>query len=154
MIAPLRTGLLLALVAGAAACTSRPESPEDEIRALLARAEEAVRERDAGAVKALIADDYGDEEGRDKRMLTGIAAYHFLREGSLHVAARLVQVGFPTPTSARAEVLAAMGRAAIDWKSLPDIDADVYRFDLDLRRDGGVWQVTRASWRPATVGDL
>jgi hypothetical protein len=147
--------IVLAFAAVAAVSCTRPAaSPGDEIRALLARAETAVRERDAGAVKALIADDYADDEGRDKRMLAGLAAHQFVREGSLHVATRLASVSFPASDRARAGVIAAMGRTAIDWKSLPDIDGEVYRFDLELRRGDQGWQVTRAAWKPATVADL
>lgn len=146
--------LLLLTVCASAACTRRTQSPEDEIRAFLARTEKATRDRDAAEVKALIADDYADGEGRDKRALAGLAAFHFMQGGSLHIATRLQSVSFPQRDVASAEVIAAVGRTEIDLRSLPQVDAEVYRFTLDLRRRGGEWQVTRASWRQATVDDL
>lgn len=151
-------GRLFALIAAAlclaSACNRRAPSPEDEIRAFLARAEQAARDRDVGAVKRLIADDYADAEGRDKRTIAGIAAYHFMQGGSLHIATRLHSVTFPQRDVAKAVVIAAVGRTEIDLTSLPQVDADAYRFALDLRRGDDGWQVTSASWREARVDDL
>ena len=150
----MRPAALLLLLLALAACTQARESPEDQLRAFLAQAEKAVEERDAGALKALIADDYRDEEGRDKRALVGYATYQMLREGSLHLSTRLLAAEFPEPRRANAVVLAAMARTRIELFSLPDVDADVYRFTLALRRDDDQWQVARAEWRPATVEDV
>ncbi len=136
------------------ACSRPAVSPEDQIRAVLTRAETAVEERDTAALKALIADGYRDDEGRDKRTLVQYASYQLLREGSLHLSTRLVSVEFTQGRVANAVVIAAMARTRIDLTSLPDIDADVYHFALVFERNEGEWQVARAEWRPATVEDL
>jgi hypothetical protein len=142
------------LVALGASCTRAPENPEDEIRTFLRRAEQAARDKDLAAFKLLIADDYRDAEGRDRRQLVAFVGYQFMREGSVHVAARLKKASFPGADTARVEVLAALGRANFDWTSLLDLDADIHFVDLDLRRDDGEWHATRAAWRPATAEDL
>lgn len=144
----------LLLLAAVAACSRPAASPEDQIRAVLARAESAVEERDTGALGVLIADDYRDGEGRDKRTLLQYAGYQLLREGSLHLSTRLVSVEFSQGRIANAVVIAAMARTRIDLSSLPDFDADLYRFALVFERNQGQWQVARAEWRPATVEDL
>jgi hypothetical protein len=151
----MRTAALLALAALAfTACTRAADDPEAEVRAFLRRAEQAVRDKDLGAIGSMVADDYRDEESRSKRDLVGFVGYQFMRQGSLHVATRLKKATFPAADSAKAQVLAALGRADFDWTKLPDLNADIQFVDLDLRRDDGEWQVTRADWRPATADDL
>lgn len=142
------------LLAAAAACTRSAENPEDEIRAFLRRGEQAVRDKDLGELKSMIAADYRDDEGRGQRELVAFVGYHFMRQGSLHVATRLKKATFPAADTAKAEVLGALGRADFDWSKLVDIDADIHFIELDLRRESGEWQVTRASWRSATADDL
>ena len=136
------------------ACSRQPAKPEDQIREFLARAEKAVHERDLAGVKALIAADYRDAEQRDKPALAGMVAYQFMQQGSLHLSTRLQSVEFPAADTAKAGVIAALGRAHVDLTSLPDLNGDIYFFSLDLRRGDNGWQATRAEWRQATVDDL
>jgi hypothetical protein len=145
---------MVALCLGAAACSRRAASPEDQIRAFLERAESAVREKDVAALGALITDDYRDAENRARRDVLDLARLHFLRAGSLHLATRLDDFEFRSDGTINAEVYAALGRARIDLASLPDLDAELYRFDLVLRRGGDGLQAARAAWRAATIEDL
>jgi len=47
--------------------------------------------------------------------------------------------------------------AATSGGALPDLrslSADVYRFDIRMADEDGVWRVVGADWSPATVKDL
>lgn len=52
-----------------AACSGQPESLETEIRAFVAKAESAAEQRNAGELRALIAEDYLDAQGHDRRTI-------------------------------------------------------------------------------------
>jgi hypothetical protein len=58
--------------------------------------------------------------------------------------------------AARLELIAALAGTTIpDVEALARIDADLYRFELELRLEADDdWRVTRAEWHPASLQDL
>ena len=58
--------LLLVCTVLAVACHARPE-PEEALRQTIAQATEAAEKRDVGALSGLLAADYRDGQGRDRR---------------------------------------------------------------------------------------
>ena len=138
--------MLVALVP-VAGCADR-SAPEEEIRALVDLAEAAAEDRDASALRALVADDYQDPDGRKagdiRNFLRGYLAMH----PSLNLLTRIDSIELEGTEQARVAVTVGMlGRTAGDdagW----DLAGDVYRLDLLLaREDGGDWRVIRASPR-------
>lgn len=147
----------LALALGLAACGAPATTPEDEVRALVAGLARAADARDAGAVLELISDDYADPDGRDKQALHGVVVGTFLRHEALHVLARVKQVELADPPEAASAVAVAAltGAPVEDVGELAGISADVYRFELEARREAdGRWRVASARWRPAQMRDL
>ncbi|MFQ5829689.1 MAG: hypothetical protein ACE5JD_11125 [Candidatus Methylomirabilia bacterium] len=141
---------------GLLACSSEPDSPEGQVRALLDRAEVAAEKKDLGALKPLISDHYTDGLGQNKRGILGILAYHFLRNKSIHLLTRVQSVTLPEPDQAEATVFVAMaGRPIPAVEELAGLRADLYRFDFALAQEGeNNWKVIRAVWRPAEIGDF
>jgi hypothetical protein len=138
----------LVLVLVLAAGCGGDGTPEDEIRALVNEAEAAAEERDAAALRDLVADDYRDPEGRDaddiRTYLHGYIALH----PSLNLITRIDSIKLEGTEQARIAVTVGMlGRTAGDdagW----DLAGDVYRLDLRLaREDGGAWRLVRAGPR-------
>jgi ketosteroid isomerase-like protein len=147
----------LALALCLAACGGSAATPEEEVRALVADFARAADERDAGAALELISDGYADPHGRDKQALHALVVGYFLRHEALHVLARVKQVELAEPPeAARVLAVAALtGAPVADVGELAGISADVYRFELEARREGdGRWRVASARWRPAQMGDL
>lgn len=148
------SSLLLAILLLCSSC-GPAGSPDEEIRRVVAAAEEAAEERKTGGIKELISENYTDDRRRTKPDLVRVAAGYFLRHKRIHLFSRVAEIDFPEPDRALVVVYVAMaGLPVQDAESLFRIDADLYRFDLQLVREDGDWLVTRAGWRPALPEDF
>ena len=138
------------------ACDGGQSTPEDEVRALFREAEAAAETRDVAALRGVIADDYADEEGRDKRAIDGLIRFYMLRHQGIHVLTQVKALTFPEPLKAQAVILVATAGTPIGGaKELERIQADLHRFDVDVVRQGKAgWKVTRAVWRHAAISNF
>jgi hypothetical protein len=142
--------LLLAL-----GCSRGAEGPEAQVRGVLAAVEAAAEARDVGALKKQISESYKDPQGNDRRAVLGIATAHFMRNNSVYILSRVGEVEIAEPGSARVEALVALAGTPIrDAGALPELHADLYRFDVQLRDENGTWRVTSADWQPASAADF
>ena len=149
-------GIALAFVLFAAGCTSAPEDPEAQIRALIEKAEKAAEEKDVGTLKSLISESYTGGDPKDKRALVGMIGYFMLRNSSIHLLTQVSSIEFPEPKHAECTVYVAMaGRAIGGLGDLSDLRADIYRIEFAAAAEGSPdWRVTRAKWKPAGIEDL
>jgi hypothetical protein len=131
-----------------AAC-SGGQSPEDQIREVVAEAEKGAEARDLSEVMALVSERYADTRGQDKAAVRDIVGGYLLVNQSIHLLTRVEDVKFSSDTIATARVTVGMlGRqddAAGDWS----LAADVYEFDLRFVREGDEWRLQSAGWRRA-----
>lgn len=131
-----------------AAC-GEGQSPEDQIREVVAEAEKGAEARDLSDVMALVSERYADTRGQDKAAVRDIVGGYLLVNQSIHLLTRVEDVKFPSDTIATARVTVGMlGRqddAAGDWS----LAADVYEFDLRFVREGDEWRLQSAGWRRA-----
>lgn len=123
-------------------------TPEGEIRALVDQAEAAAEERDASALRALVADDYQDPDGRDADGIRGFLHGYLVMHPSINLITRIDSIELEGTEQARVAVTVGMlGRTAGDdagWA----LAGDVYRLDLRLAREGGGdWRLVRAGPR-------
>ncbi len=138
-----------------AACSRDSGSPEAEIRALVAQAQTAAEERNVGGLRALVAADYADAHGYDRKAVENLIRLHVLRNQSIHLFTRIGDIAFPQTDRATVRVAVAMaGRPVANAGELVGVNADLYRFDLELIRWNGAWQVQRAAWEPARLDDF
>lgn len=149
--------LALGLILLTSACTSAPkESPEDQIRALIAKGEKAAEEKDLGTLKDLLSDTYQDEQGNKKPEIMKILAFHLMRNASVHLLTRVRTIELPAPTNAKATVYVGMAGGKLE--SLDDLlryRADLYRVDFTATAEAPKqWKVTSAKWRPAEMSDF
>lgn len=151
----LRAVVVLGALLGAAACSSKPESPEAQVKAFVERAEKAAAEGDVGALQELVSDAYRGPGGQDKEALGSMLTFHFLRHKRVYTLTRIVDLQLPEPDRARLGLITAAAATPLDGaRTVTDIRGDVFRFDLDLARDDDEWRVTRAAWRRADPADL
>jgi len=120
-------------------------TPEDEIRALIDRAEAAAEARDAGGLRALVADDYRDGDGRGAEDIRRYVQGYLIAHQSIHLITRIDAIEIRGAEVAHAIV--AVGMLGRDSDAAWDLAADIYRFDLRFAREDGEWRVTRADWR-------
>lgn len=144
------------IVLAVAACSRPADSPEAEIRQLVARAQAASEERNVRDLRALIADDYTDAQGRDRKAVESLIRLHVLRHQTVHLFTRIRDIVLTDPDHATVSVAAAMaGRPVASADQLIALNADLYRFDLELvRRGRDDWQVLWATWEQAKLDDF
>ena len=143
-------GLVSALAVLATGCGAG--DPEAEIRALLAAAEEAAEARDVGFFSGVLADGYRDARGNDRdEMLRNLRGY-FIANQRIEILSRIDEIVVEDDGSARAVVHAGMVGRRAGAELIDGIDADLYRFELTLVKDGAEWQVASADFRRA-VGE-
>ena len=143
-------GLVSALAVLAAGCGAA--DPEAEIRALLAAAEEAAEARDVGFFSGVLADGYRDARGNDRdEMLRNLRGY-FIANQRIEILSRVDEIVITGDGTARAVVHAGMVGRRAGAELIDGIDADLYRFELELVDDGDYWKVVRADFRRA-VGE-
>ena len=122
-------------------------APEEEIRALVDVAETAAEERDGSALRALVADDYDDPDGRDAGDIRGFLQGWLIAHPSVNLLTRIDSIELEGKDQARVSVTVGMlGRTAgdeADW----NLAGDVYRLDLRLAREDDEWRVIRAGTR-------
>ncbi len=153
----IRSGVaLLGLVVLAAACSAHePASPEAQLRALFAQAEEAAERKDIAVLRRLLSERYTDALGNDRRAVEGILRVQFVRNQSIHLFTRVATIALPAPGRAQATVYVAMaGWPITKADELVRLRADLYRFVFFLEKEGRDWRVLRAEWRPAELGDF
>lgn len=145
----------LALVLALIGC-SRPSSPEAEVRAMVAKAVTAAEAHNVRDLRGMIADDYRDQRGLDRKAVENLLRLQVLRQQSLYLFARISNIEFPTPERALTSVAVAMaGKPIQDASSLTGLNADLYRFDLEWVRYGqDDWRVQTADWKPARLDDF
>ena len=147
-------GLCLLLLVAIGGCGERA-SPEQQIRALIEKAEQAAESRSSLDLMALVAADYLDADGRDHRQLSELLAIYLYRHRTIHLLVQVQRVELSGDRQARVVVYAAIAGSPIAGISrLRELHADLLRFDLGLRRQQEAWLVEHAAWRPANWQDF
>jgi hypothetical protein len=146
---------MLSVASFTGACSSERDSPEAQVRALLAQGEAAAEKKESGVLRQLISEKYSDGQGQDKKAVEAMLRYYFLRHQSIHLFTRIRQISFPQPDLAQADVMVAMaGQPISDAEELERLRADLHRFEITLARESGEWKVMRAEWRRAEFADF
>ncbi len=139
-------GLITVALATSPACSSRPPDPIEELRVEL---EEAAEARDADRLGERLSEGF-----RGPREMPRAEALATLRRSlAAYESVALEVYGLEVERDgARAEVRCVVefaGRArpigAVAGLLPP---AAVYRFQLEVAEEGGVWRVRRATWQP------
>lgn len=134
-------GALIAI--GLSGCGA-PDSPEVQVRAVIAAAEQAVEARDVSAVMELVSPDYADADGRQAAELSRYLRGYFIANQSIHLLTRIDTLEFPATGVAEAELTVAMVGREAEAESAWDLAADVHAIRLTLMEKGGDWRVTHA----------
>ena len=98
--------VVVSLLLVVSACSSG--SDEDQVRAVIAAAEEAAEARDTSQLMDLVADDYADGRNFDKAQLTQYLRGYFLLHPKIEIVTRIGEIEFETANRARVPVEVAM----------------------------------------------
>ena len=135
-------GLVLAFVVAGSVYFLWPKeklSPEDEIRALVAKAIRSAEKRDASGVTDALADSFrGGGLGKQevKQLLVG----QFFRANAIVVLNPLLEVTVKSPTEGSFKGTFLFGRDG----AVPD--ATRYTIEADVLKGGDGWQLVTATW--------
>ena len=136
------------------ACGGPAQTPEERIRDLVARAEQAAEDHDLSVFKDSVADDYRDSRGYNRQNILRLIQGMLLRNQQIHLLSLVREVQVQQDT-ARARVLVAMaGRPIESAEVLMDLRADLVRFDVEFLREGDEWRVRAVDWGRAEVVDF
>ncbi len=151
----IRSSLILLLTLLLAACSNDgPTSPEDEIRRFIDAGVAAAEDKDTGALKDMVAEDYNDQRNYDKNRLFTMVRGLFFRHKNIYLFHKIRDISITGTGSASAEVFVAMaGRQISDVTSLTSFRASIYRLELELAKDTE-WQVLQARWSRASAQDM
>jgi hypothetical protein len=133
----MKFSLSLILSCAVVACSSAT-SDEQQVRALIASAEEAAEAHDVGDVLDLVGDDYTDAQGDSRDSLQLFLRGYFAAHPKLELVTSVDALEFPVADYARARV------------TVRGLELDRFDFgrsvalDVELRREGGHWRVVRA----------
>jgi hypothetical protein len=125
--------------------------PELEIRALLAAAEQAAEARDVGFFSDLLGTSYRDARGNDRDEALRMIRGYFLANQRVEIVSRVDEIVLegPQADAARAVVQAGMVGQRSGAGLIEGVDADLYRFELELVNDDGDWRIIGATWSRA-----
>ncbi len=125
---------------------SREESPEEQVRAVIAAGEAAAEARDLSGILEHVSPAYRDEHGGGPDELKQYLRGYLVMHQSVHLLARVESVEFPYRDYARVQLKVGMlGRESAGATSL-DLAADVKEIVLELALEDDEWKVVRAAW--------
>ncbi len=143
----MRTRLVLfCLLLAVAGCGHR-STPEEQVRAVVAAAEQAAEARDGRALSSLVADDYHDGQGRSADDVRRLLRATLFAHQSIHLLVRIDDVSFQGTDLARVRASVAMLGREASGEAAWALAADVYEINVSLAREDGDWRAVRASWR-------
>jgi hypothetical protein len=142
----MKPSVIAAALLGLSAASCGVSDPEAEIRALLAAAEEAAEERDVGFFGDVVGVAYRDVRGNDRDELLRMVRGYFIANQRIELVSRVDEVVLEGADAARAVVHAGMVGQRAGAALLGGVDADLYRFELELVNDGGDWRIIGAEW--------
>jgi len=149
-----RRRFLLLAVTLLAGCR-RKLSPELRIRQELDALEVAVEEKDFSRVKEGLSAEFGGPEGIDRPGVMALLQLRLRSRPAVHLLVRVVEVAMASPTVGRVQLVVAMAALPIAGpQALPRLEADLYRFWLELVEDDGRFRVRSARWEPAQVEEF
>ena len=132
-------------------CSQDTNSPEQQIQSVISAMEAAVEQRSLDSVKELVSSDYKDEWNGSRRAALRSIMFYLQGHQSIHVLTRTSDIQI-TEDGKRASAIVYVGMAGnpvVESEVLIDMNADLYRFDVDLLADGDEWRVSSARWQPA-----
>lgn len=139
------TARRIALIAACllAACGGPPMGPEEAIRQWVAQGEEAVEDKDRGALVDMVSPAYTDARGNTRDDLGNILRVYFLRQQKIALITRIEELTVYDDSAARVTLQVGMAGTK---DNLLGLTADAYRFELELERDDDDWLLLSARW--------
>ena len=145
----MKTPGIACAIAAALVVSCEANDQEAEIRALLTAAEEAAEQRDAGFFGEALGVAYRDARGNDRDQLLRSIRGYFIANQRIEIVSRVDEIVLEGADSARAVVHAGLVGRRTGAALIDGVEADLYRFELELVNDGGDWRIIGADYSRA-----
>lgn len=122
------------------------DSPETQVRKIVAGMEAAAENRSTSDMLELVSDHYQDEYGGGKQDASQYLRGYFIANQSIHLLTRINSIEFPIPEEAGVKVSVGMLGREAEVAGSWNLAADLYDFDVTLKREDGDWKVAYAKW--------
>ena len=126
-----------------AACGDQASAPEEELRAWVAAGVEAATDKNRRELINMISEYYVDARGNERSDIDNLLRVYFLRQQKIALLTSIEEIAVYDDTAAKIEM--TVGMAGLN-DSMLGLSADGYRFDLELEKDAGEWQLISARW--------
>lgn len=124
-------------------CGGPASDPEAELRTWVAEAEEAAENKDRGALLDKISGNYADARGNNRDEIGKLFRVYMLRQQSITILTKIDEIELLGDTAA--DVALTVGMAGTNNRAF-GLNADAYRFELELEKDGSDWLLIGARW--------
>jgi hypothetical protein len=91
----------------------------------------------------MLAENYADARGNDRKAIDQVLRFYFLRQDSLVLLSNIEEITISGETAAIVKLTAAMAGAN---NAASGFSADAYRFELELEHDDDDWLLVAARW--------
>ncbi len=154
MITRLPQCLFIFLISAVLFSCSSPSDPEQIASAFIDDAATAFEDRNARALRNLISSDYVDTQNRTGDRVASIGSVYIMRSKSIYLFTEL-ESAVRSGDQVMATVLGAFAARPVESRSLlPQVNADLYWFEITLKEENGEWKLISSSWRQAMLDDV
>jgi hypothetical protein len=125
-------------------CGGPDGGPEEALRAWVSQGHEAAEGKDRGTLVDMISPAYADARGNSRDDLENMMRFYFLRQNKVALITRIDELKIIDDSAA--ELVLQVGMAGTDDSAALGFNADAYRFEMELERDGDEWLLIAARW--------
>jgi len=135
-------------------CTGT-DNPVVEINEFIAAAEKNFERKDTGNLKKLISNNYHDSKNFSRQDIARIIAGYFLRRPSIYVLTNPREISLAgNQTTARLTLYVAVSREPLLETDLELVQAERYRLEVELQKEGGDWLLTSAALNSISANEF
>ena len=127
------------------ACDNDTQTPEQQIKAVIADIEQGIEERSLSQVMEHISDDYHDHKGRSKKDIKRYVQLQILRNQNITILSRVKSLDIQNDIASVELSAAAAARGS--ELNIASVRADTHKASVVLKSDSGDWKVISASLR-------
>lgn len=136
------TALVVVAALPLAGCGADRTDPRSALRAWVAEAEQEAEERDRRALIRRVSESYADARGNDREKLDQLFRFYFLRQKNFAFLTTIDDIQVFEDSAAEMTLTVAMAGSTGGL----NVSADAYRFELELEKQSGDWQLIGARW--------
>jgi hypothetical protein len=143
--------IILLCLSFLSSCSQETGTPEEQIRDMISAIESAAEQRSLDSVKEFVSSTYQDEWHSNKRAALRSLMFYFQGHQNVHLLTRVseIQINDESSTANIVVYVGMAGKRVEESQALLDLNADLYRFDIDLVLEDDDWRVKRARWQRA-----